>query len=119
MSGLAALIMTVAGALTPLASEITDLNIYPYWSDVPSPPALDIYPATPFQTAAGFGPGNSQVFLTVRARVGMADALASQQTLIRMLDPADPASVEVALAAADLTITDGGVSGFTDRKSVV
>lgn len=109
---LAGLIEDVAEALEPLAGEIPDLTVYPGWSDTPTPPALDIYPATPFQTAAGFRAGNNQVFLTVRARVGMADPIAGQQLLLRLLDPDDPASVEVALEDV-AAVTEGGVSGFT------
>lgn len=108
------LIAEVADALTPLAEEIDNLTVYPGWADVPTPPALDVYPSTPFQTGAGFGAGNNQVFLTVRARVAMADPPSAQTTLLRMLDPDDPASVENALADVDgLTIAEGGVSGFT------
>jgi hypothetical protein len=106
------LISEVADALSPLADEIPDLNIYPGWSDVPTPPALDIYPANPFQTGAGFRAGNNQIFLTVRARVAMNDPAAGQQLLLRMLDPEDPASVEVALEDV-AAVTEGGVSGFT------
>jgi hypothetical protein len=109
---LPALIEEVAEALQPIVDEIPDLNIYPGWSDTPTPPALDIYPATPFQTPAGFRAGNNQVFLTVRARVAMGDPAAGQQLLLRLLDPGDPASVEVALEDV-AAVTDGGVSGFT------
>ena len=111
---LADLLNEVAEALEPLAAEVDDLTVYPYWADEPSPPALDVYPGTPFQAGAGFGAGNNQVFLTVRARVAMADPGAAQATLVRLLDPDDPASVEVALSAVDgMAIAEGGVSGFT------
>jgi hypothetical protein len=53
VSSLPDLLLEVAGALAPLADEIPDLNIYPYWCDLPTPPALDVYPGSPFQTAAG------------------------------------------------------------------
>lgn len=108
------LIADVAAGLAPIADEIEDLTVYPGWSDVPTPPALDVYPSTPFQIGASFGAGNNQVFLTVRARVAMSDPPTAQTTLLRMLDPDDPASVEKALADVEgLAIAEGGVSGFT------
>jgi hypothetical protein len=110
---LSELITEIAEALAPLTGEITDLNVYPGWTDSPTPPALDIYPASPFQVGAGFGPANSQVFLTVRARVAMADPTSGQATLLRMLDPHDPASVEAALDEINVPVAQGGVSGFT------
>ena len=109
---LAELLAEVAAALEPLRGEIPDLAIYPGWSDTPTPPALDVYPASPFQTGAGFGGGN-QAFLTVRARVQMADPGAGQLLLLRLLDREDPASVEMALEQIDVGVTEGGVSGFT------
>jgi hypothetical protein len=112
MSSLPDLLLEVAGALHPLADEIPDLNVYPYWCDLPTPPALDVYPGSPFQTAAAFGAGNNQVFLTVRARVAMTDPTSGQLLLLRMLDPSDAASVEVALEDA-VVVTEAGVSGFT------
>ena len=102
----------VHAALAPLAGHIDGLAVYRHWSDNPTPPAIDVYPANPFQTGGGFQAGNNQIFLTVRARVAMGDPLAGQETLLRLLDPGDPASVEVALKSV-ATITDGGVSGFT------
>lgn len=102
----------VAASLRPLQAEIPDLQVYEFWNDVPSPPCLDVYPGSPFQDGAGFGAGNNRVYLTVRARVATADATAAQQVLLRMLDPADAASVEVALADADAVVTPDGVSGF-------
>lgn len=106
------LLADIADALAPLADEIPDLNVYSHWTGVPTPPALDVYPGSPFQTGAGFGAGNNQVFLTVRARVAMLDPTAGQQVLLRLLDPADPASVEKALEDV-AAVTEAGVSGFT------
>jgi hypothetical protein len=104
----------VADALRSIQDPLPELQVYGYWNDNPSPPALDVYPATPFQVGAGFGIGESQVFLTVRARVGTADTEAAQQLLLRMLDPNDEASVEGALATAGAASigADGGVNGF-------
>lgn len=106
------LLTELADALAPLADELPGLNIYPGWADGPTPPALDFYPANPFQTGAGFMAGNNQVFLTIRARVGMGDPGAGQQLLIRLMDPTDPASVEVAVQDV-VSMTEGGLSGFT------
>ena len=106
------LLEDVAAALEPVKDEMEGLSIYPHWTDVPTPPAIDVYPGNPFQTGAGFAPGRNRVFLTVRARAGMSDPASGQTTLLRLLDPDDPACVEKALADADLAVTEGGVSGF-------
>lgn len=106
------LLEDVAAALAPLTAEIPDLSVYAGWWDNPTPPALDVYPGSPFQTFAGFGE-DGQVFLTVRARVAMSDITAGQQTLLRLLDGADPASVQGALRQIGLSIVADGVSGFS------
>ena len=103
----------ITDALLPLTSVIPDLQVSGYWNDNPSPPAVDVYPGIPFQDGAAFGVGNNRAYFTVRARVGMADPQASQQLLLRMLDPQDPASIEGALANADAVVEPDGVSGFT------
>ena len=103
----------IAEALEPIASEIEGLQVYPYLLTNPTPPALDIYPGSPFQTAAGFGVGNSQVFFTIRARVSTADQEAANKLLYRMLDPNDAASVEAALEDTAVVVPEG-VSGFRE-----
>jgi hypothetical protein len=110
---LAVMLEEVADALRPLADEIPDLQVYAFWEDNPSPPCIDIYPGSPFQDGAGMGAGNNKVYLTVRARVGMGDPMSGQALLIRMLDPADAACVEKALATVDWAVTPDGISGFT------
>jgi hypothetical protein len=110
---LAQLIDEVAESLRPLATVIPDLQVYGFWNDNPSPPSLDVYPGSPFQDGAGFGAGNNRVYLTVRARVSMADPEAGQKLLLRLLDPGDAASVEVALGNADAAVVPDGVAGFT------
>jgi hypothetical protein len=102
----------IADALRPLSAEIPDLQVYPYWNDNPSPPALDVYPATPFQLGAAFGMGASQVYFVVRARVNMNDPESAQLLLLRMLDPHDPASVEAALIDVAVIPNDREVGGF-------
>jgi hypothetical protein len=105
----------IADALGLLTGEIAELQVYPYYNSNPTPPSVDVYPADPFQEGSGFGIGSSRVWFTVRARVSMADPLAGNQLLLRLLDPNDPASVEAALAAGDTATIDNsgsGVSGF-------
>lgn len=105
----------MAAALAPLAGEIDGLQITPYWNPNPSPPSIDLYPDAPFQTGAGFGVGQKLVRWVVRARVSTADLQAATATLLRLMDPADAASVEAALAAGDTAVlgNDGTISGFT------
>jgi hypothetical protein len=105
----------IAAALQPLTGEIPELQIYPYYNSNPTPPSIDVYPGDPFQQATGFGVGNSRVWFTVRARVSIADPVAGNQLLLRLLDPNDTVSVEAALAEAETAVIDaieGSVSGF-------
>ena len=103
----------IALALDPIADEIPGLQIYPFLNTNPTPPSLDVYPGDPFQTGAGFGVGESQVFFTIRGRVSTADQESGQRLLLRMLDPNDPASVEAALEDT-ATVVPEGVSGFRE-----
>ena len=89
------------------ASEVAGLQIYAYLNSNPTPPSLDIYPGAPFQTGAGFGVGQSQVWFTIRARVSTADQEAGMKLLLRLMDPNDPASVEAAIADT-VTVDPGG-----------
>lgn len=106
-------IADIAEALRPLRDEIPDLQIYPYWADDPTPPCIDLFPGTPFQNEGGFGRPKPRVYLTIRARVGMADPLSAQALLMRLLDPTDAASVEGALYEVGVGTVEDGVSGFT------
>ena len=103
----------IADALQPIATEIPGLQIYPYLNSNPTPPSLDVYPGDPFQTGAGFGVGESQLYFTIRGRVSTADQEAGQKLLLRMLDPSDAASVEAAIADIS-TVVPEGVSGFRE-----
>src|SRR4029077_1067350 len=100
MMSLAEQMEEIAAALEPLTSEISGLQVYAFLNMNPTPPSIDVYPGDPFQTGAGYGVGQSQVFFTVRGRVSTADEEAGTRLLLRMLDPNDPASVEAALAEA-------------------
>ena len=99
----------IADALEPIAAEVDGLQVYPYLNSNPTPPSLDIYPGAPFQTGAGFGVGQSQVWFTIRARVRTADQEAAMKLLLRMMDPNDPAIVEAAIADT-AAVTPEGVS---------
>lgn len=103
----------IGEALALLEGEVEGLQVTPYLNANPTPPSLDVYPGDPFQTGAGFGVGESQVFFTIRARVSTADGEAGQRLLLRLLDPDDAASVEAAVA--DLAaVAPEGVSGFRE-----
>jgi hypothetical protein len=103
----------IAAALQPLAAEIDGLQVYAYLNSNPTPPSLDIYPGAPFQTGAGFGVGQSQVWFAIRARVSTADPEAGMKLLLRMMDPNDSASVEAAIADT-AAVTPEGVSEFRE-----
>lgn len=109
----AELMVAIGAALDPIADEIDGLQVVPYMNLNPTPPSLDLYPGDPFQTGAGFGAGESQVFFAVRARVSTADQEAGQKLLLRLLDPGDAASVEAALEDV-ATVVPEGVSGFRE-----
>ena len=103
----------ITDALRALQDEIPGLQVSAYWIDNPSPPCIDFYPATLFQEGAALPAGQNLVHFVVRARVAMADPVAGQQLLYRLLDPMDAASVELALAEADCVVGPEGVAGFT------
>jgi hypothetical protein len=107
------MLVAIATALEPLADEIEGLQIVAGMNVNPTPPSLDVYPGDPFQTGAGFGAAQSQVFFTVRARVSTADQAAGQARLLRLLDPTDEASVEAALEDVAVVVPEG-VSGFRE-----
>ena len=74
----------IAAALAPIQAEIDGLQVYAFLNSNPTPPALDIYPGAPFQTGAGFGVGQSQVWFTIRARVSTADQTCARQERDRL-----------------------------------
>lgn len=73
----------------------------------PTPPAIDIYPADPFQVALAMGKGNNELFFTVRARVSTADNEAGQDLLLSLMDPQASTSVTEAVLS---NRTLGGVA---------
>ena len=107
------IIASLATALQTISDEVPGLQVYAGLNTNPTPPSIDVYPGSPFQTGAGFGTGSSECFFTVRARVSTADQQAGNQLLVRLMDPNDPASVEAAID--DLaTVVPDGVSGFQE-----
>jgi hypothetical protein len=117
---LVGIVEAMAAALQPLTDTIDGLQITAYLNGNPTPPALDIYPATPFQDS--LGRDDATVYFTVRARTTFADSVAGQQGLYRMLDPHGPESVQAHLeadqtlggAAQAVAVVAEGVSGFTE-----
>lgn len=108
-----AAVAEMVAALEPLAAQIDGLQVNGFFNPQASPPTIDIYADTPFQRGAGFGVQSKLLRWVVRARVSNADPLAASQTLYRLLDVTDPASVEAALAAINVVVPDdGSVDGF-------
>jgi hypothetical protein len=108
-------VQEMADALAPLTTQIDGLQIYPGFNPNASPPSIDIYSPDPFQEGGGFGVASKRVWFTVRARVATTDWDGASQLLFKLLDPADAASVEAALAVNQLAVVDsinGSVSGF-------
>lgn len=111
----------IATALDPLRLEIPGLQIVPMLNPNPTPPSIDVFPAIPFQTGAGFGRLDAEgrfrpaaeLFFAIRARVSVADNESGQTLLLRMLDPSDLMSVEAAIADT-ATVTPEGVSEYRE-----
>ena len=87
---------------------IEDLQVDGRFIPNPTPPAIDVYPADPFQQPLAMGKGNNQFSLTVRARVGTADSEGGQDLLLSMMDPQAAPSVAQAIM---FSRTLGGVVG--------
>jgi hypothetical protein len=96
---------TLSGTADPL---IESLQVEPLMMFNPTPPAVDIYPADPSQEPAGFGRGNREVYITVRARVSTAEHEKGQELLLSMMDYDSTTSLEKAIEA---NRTLGGVVG--------
>ncbi len=97
---------TLGGTADPQVIE--GLSVYPLLELNPTPPAIDIYPDTPFQEAVGFGPGNNSMNFTVRARVNTPDNDGAQELLLTMMDPGSTESVALAILSDE---TLGGTVG--------
>lgn len=87
------------GTTSPGTSDpaVADLAVNPRLVWNPTPPAIDIYPADPFQDGIAFGKGNSEMFFVVRARVDTPDHEAAQDLLLSLMDPVGVSSVAAAI----------------------
>jgi hypothetical protein len=65
----------------------------------PTPPAIDVYPADPFQEALAYGLANNEMFFTVRARVSTSDNEGGQDLLLSLMDPDAATSLAQAVLA--------------------
>jgi hypothetical protein len=106
MVGLQAIMDAVAGSLTPLTSVITGLQITAFVNPNPTPPSVDVYPASVSMVPASMA--GWEETLTVRARVSSPDDTGAQQLLLSLMDVDSPASV---MAALRVDPTFGGVVG--------
>jgi hypothetical protein len=101
----------IADALAPLTADVADLQIYPFLLVWPTPPAIDVYPATPFMEAHAMG--LRQTTWTVRARVGTADHEAGQLDLYRLMEPDKVWTLLREMGGDDLQVLGvSGPSGF-------
>jgi hypothetical protein len=102
-------VLCSAGTADPL---IEQLQVDGRFVFNPTPPAIDIYPADPFQEGIAFGHANNDLNFIVRARVHTADHEAGQDLLLSMMDP--DATTSVALAI----LTDKTLGSTVGRLSV-
>lgn len=85
---------TLAGTADP---AIDGLQVNPRLVWNATPPAIDMYPADPFQSGIAFGVGNNEIRFIVRAMVNTPDQDSSQDLLLLMMSPHGPASVATAI----------------------
>jgi hypothetical protein len=107
-----ALAAQIAGRLANLDSSYGELQVLPRRLFSPTPPTIDIYPADPVQEQTAFGYESRDTFLTVRARVTMADDDAGQDLLWEFADTTTAASLLAAFAA------DPTLGGTADNSTV-
>jgi hypothetical protein len=112
MSTLPEIASELAATLEPLESEIADLQVYRFLNPNPSPPAIDLYPADPFQESLTFGRDSRRLRWIVRARVSTADHEAGQLVLLQLMEPAGASSVAAALFA------NASLDGLVDNLTV-
>ncbi len=101
---------TLGGTADPQVVE--GLSVYPLLEMNPTPPAIDVYPDTPFQEPLGFGNGNNSMNFTVRARVNTPDNDGAQELLLTMMDPRADESVALAI------LSDTTLGGKVDDVAV-
>lgn len=98
---------------TALDPSVEYLQVVARLNSDPTPPSIDIYPASPFMEGLGFRPGNVSYRLSVRARVTTAAQEDGQDLLLELMDP---------LAATSLTqaiLSDRTLSGSVSDMGVV
>ncbi len=111
----------LAGTANP--QVIPNLQVENRHHPNPTPPAIDIYPSSPFTESIAFGRGARQYWFTVRARVSTADNEGGQDLLLAMMDDGSSESVEAAIrstsdyAGARLGDVDGPTE-FGDHSDV-
>lgn len=100
----------LCGTADPL---IENLQVVPYMLVQPTPPSIDIYPASPFQVPMGYGTGNNEIRLTVRARVSTAANEEGQKLLLTMMDP------EAATSLTGAIMSDSTLGNIVDDVGVM
>lgn len=118
---------TILGAMATqikqaLSSDIPDIQVEPTMMWNPTPPAIDIYPADPFEADTAYGQV-SELNFEVRARVDTPDREGAFALILGMMDPGSDTCVRAALFA-DKTLngnaddlfcsSPSGLSYFTD-----
>lgn len=103
-SSVIAISYALAAALESVGEAIGNVQIVPNMIIWPTPPALDVYPDTPFSEDHAMGRGNVATRWRVRARVSTADhEEGAQGTLLALLEPSGATSIRAALLS-DLTL---------------
>ena len=97
---------------TRLSPQITDLQVDGRFIPNPTPPAIDVYPADPFQQPLGMRKGNNLIYLLVRARVGALDNEGGQDLLLSMMDP------EASTSVAQAVMYDRDLGGVVSSVNV-
>ena len=95
-----------------LVPQVDTIQVTAQMNFNPTPPAVDLYPADPFQEPDSYGTANRQAVFTVRARVTTADNDFGQALLLDLMDPKSAKSIGAALAA------DGGFGGACQDSTV-
>jgi hypothetical protein len=97
---LLALTAAVANQLEQqLIPQLPELQVTSQLNDNPTPPAIDLYPAEPFQDQTDYGPLIRAALWIVRVRVTKADQDSGQTLLLQMMDPTAAVSVTSALTS--------------------
>lgn len=85
----------LAAQIAANLSAVDGLQVHARLLWNPTPPAIDIYPGTPFQE--GIAMREKALYFTVRARVNTPDHEGAQDLLLDLMDPDSANSVEDAI----------------------